>query len=378
MKGAYIHIPFCEHICHYCDFNKVFLHRQPVDDYLTSLEEEMKITLKTYPTKKLQSIYVGGGTPTALNTLQLERLLGIIKSNLLPLTDDNVEYTFEANPDGLDVEKVRVLKEGRVNRLSVGVQSFQVDELKQIGRTHTSEHVENIVSLLKEHEFNNINIDLMFGLPTQTLDSFKNSIERALSLQIQHVSAYSLIVEPKTVFYNLQNKGKLHLPPQEDEATMYEVLMEKLDENGLKQYEISNFALPGFESKHNLLYWGNEEYYGFGAGAHSYVNGKRKANIGPVQKYIDAVNHQQRFTSSEQVISKEEKMEEEMFLGLRKISGVSKKVFFERYNVTLDEVYSKQLEDLLDKGLIVNDVNHVALTSKGKLLGNEVFQSFLL
>ena len=322
IKSAYLHIPFCEHICHYCDFNKVFLQGQPVDEYIQMLKKEMQLQLKSYPTDQLDTIFVGGGTPTSLSEQQLARLCEFIKEEL-PFNKKSGEYTFEANPGDLSREKLEILYHAGVNRLSFGVQSFNDELLQKIGRTHRAHDVYETIELAKEVGFTNISIDLIYGLPGQTMDDFQDTMERALALDLPHYSSYSLIVEPKTVFYNLMQKGKLQLPPQDLEASMYEQVMETMEKHGLHQYEISNFAKNGFESRHNLTYWNNLEYYGIGAGAHGYTAGKRIANHGPLKKYMNSLINGELPVLEEHLVPLNEQMEEEMFLGLRKKEGVS-------------------------------------------------------
>jgi oxygen-independent coproporphyrinogen-3 oxidase len=376
IKAAYLHIPFCEHICHYCDFNKVFLKGQPVDEYLRSLEIEIKNTLASYPTSQLSTIYVGGGTPTSLSLQQLEYFLDIIQKHLFPRGNIQ-EFTFEANPGNLEKEKLQLLKEAGVNRISFGVQSLDDELLHRIGRTHRKKDVMDTIALAQDVGFENINIDLMYGLPGQTMNMFKETIELSFQLNVQHFSAYSLIVEPKTVFYNLMMKGQLHLPTQDEEADMYEYIMDQMNNHGYIQYELSNFALKGYESRHNLTYWDNEEYYGFGAGAHSYIHGTRRSNAGPLKKYMKKIEEKGFPFLEENQISKEEAMEEEMFLGLRKTEGVSKRKFFEKYNLMIEDVFQVQIDEQKRKGLLEETEEFIRLTHKGKMLGNEVFQAFL-
>jgi len=375
IQAAYIHIPFCVHICHYCDFNKVFLKGQPVDEYLHALKKEIIMTLNEPPKNELKTVFVGGGTPTSLSAEQLKKLCEIIGS-LLPVSKD-AEVTFEANPGDLTEEKLYQLREGGVNRLSIGVQSFEEHLLEKIGRTHRNEDVYKTVSNAKKVGFDNISIDLMYGLPGQTLEDFIHSMKEAFSLNIQHLSSYSLIVEPKTVFYNLMRKGKLRLPSEEDDAIMYDTLLKMAKENGLKQYEISNFARPGYESKHNLTYWNNEEYYGFGAGAHSYMHQVRKSNVGPVNHYIQQIQQGNLPILEESHLSVTERMEEEMFLGLRKVEGVSIETFISKYEKDPLELFSQQLAKLKRDGLIDMDSGYIKLTKKGMFLGNTVFQEFI-
>ncbi|MCY7432018.1 radical SAM family heme chaperone HemW [Bacillus safensis] len=376
MKAAYIHIPFCEHICHYCDFNKFFIKTQPVDEYLAALEKEMQHTIEQKGEQELKTIFIGGGTPTSLTVSQLDKLMNSIHSVLKP-TKNLIEFAVEANPDELSLEKLHVLKAAGVNRLSFGVQTFEDDLLKKIGRVHQKKDVLTSFERARAVGFDNISLDLMFGLPHQEKHHVMNSLETAFSLGAEHYSVYSLIVEPKTVFYNLMQKGKLHLPPQEREAEMYELVMDEMERHGLKQYEISNYAKPGFESQHNLTYWSNEDYFGFGAGAHGYVDGIRNVNAGPVKHYLELIDQTGFPYKETHQVTKAEQIEEEMFLGLRKIEGVKSADFQAKYGAAPEALFSTVFEDLEEKGLIVKDDKGIRLTRKGKLLGNEVFQAFL-
>ncbi|MGE6627393.1 radical SAM family heme chaperone HemW [Bacillus pumilus] len=376
MKAAYIHIPFCEHICHYCDFNKFFIKTQPVDEYLAALEKEMQHTIEQKGEQELKTIFIGGGTPTSLTVSQLDQLMNSIHRVLKP-SKNLVEFAVEANPDELSLEKLHVLKEAGVNRLSFGVQTFEDDLLKKIGRVHQKKDVLTSFERARDVGFDNISLDLMFGLPHQEKHHVMNSLETAFSLGAEHYSVYSLIVEPKTVFYNLMQKGKLHLPPQEREAEMYELVMDEMERHGLHQYEISNYAKPGFESQHNLTYWSNEDYFGFGAGAHGYVDGIRNVNAGPVKHYLELIEQTGFPYKETHQVTKTEQIEEEMFLGLRKIEGVKSADFQAKYVASPEALFPSVLEELEEKGLIVKDDIGIRLTRKGKLLGNEVFQAFL-
>lgn len=377
MQAAYIHIPFCQHICHYCDFNKVFIERQPVDQYLEYLEKEIINTVQKVPFDSMKTIFVGGGTPTALNMEQTKKLLDIINRRLRPFAP-NCELTFEANPGDLPKEKLNVLLEGGVNRISFGVQTFRDELLEKIGRKHTREDAFVAIREAQEVGFKNINVDIIYALPGQTIEDVKETLDIAFTLGVQHFSAYSLIVEPKTVFYNLMNKGKLRLSGEDHEAKMYEMVMDEMERHGYTQYEISNFSKGDNESRHNLTYWNNEEYYGFGAGAHSYVNGERIQNVGPLKQYFNKIDETGFPYLDVHVVTEKEKMEEELFLGLRKTKGVSKMAFRNKFNVEMNQVFAKQLQNNQEQGLLEESDGYVRLTRKGKLLGNEVFQSFLI
>jgi oxygen-independent coproporphyrinogen III oxidase len=376
-QAIYIHIPFCEQICHYCDFNKVFLANQPVDEYLHALETELKNTLEHSPTTKIKTIFVGGGTPTSLNEAQLEKFLSIIERHLLPLATEDLEFTFEANPNSGLSKKLSILKQGKVNRLSYGVQTFDDTLLQTIGRTHRKKDVLEAVETAKKLGFTNISVDLMFSLPGQSITQFEETLATAFALEIPHFSSYSLQVEPKTVFYNMQRKGKLPLPPEDESASMFELLIDRMKQNGYLQYEISNFAKEGYESVHNLTYWNNEQYYGVGAGAHSYVGNKRNANAGPLNKYIKLVEETGFAYIDSHEVTKNESMEEELFLGLRRAKGVSKQLFYNKYNVEIKTIFGKQIQQLKQRGLVKESGDYLSLTRAGFLLGNEVFQEFI-
>lgn len=347
---------------------------QPVEEYLQALEKEMELSVKN-DRDILDTVFVGGGTPTALDEKQLEKLAMSIHKQLN--INSKTEYTFEANPGDLSKEKLAILKNYGVNRLSFGVQTFNDELLKRIGRTHRAKDVFESIEAAKTVGFENISIDLIYSLPGQTNKDFIESIKTALSLGLVHYSGYSLIIEPKTVFYNLMQKGKLPVPGEDAEAEMYETLMEQMELHGLKQYEISNFAVPGFESRHNLTYWNNEEYYGFGAGAHGYVKGVRQSNFGPLKKYMDPLSNGELPIMDAHQVTLEERMEEEMFLGLRKSEGVSILQFQEKFNEDPLRLFSEQIQEWAAKGLLKIQDERIFLTRQGRLLGNEVFQSFI-
>ena len=377
-RGVYIHIPFCHQICNYCDFNKVFFKNQPVDEYIEAIGQEMRMTVEKNPTAftKIETIFLGGGTPTSLSVEQLTRLMELIH---LYLPVNNVtEFSSEANPDELTYDKLLVLKKYGINRLSLGVQSFNQEILKKLGRTHSNDHVFSTLRDAKKVGFDNISIDLMYGLPGQTIKQWQETLDIAFSLGLPHFSAYSLIVEPKTIFYNLMNKGKLSLPGEDLEAKMYDMLMNQMEAHGLNQYEISNFAKPGFESTHNCIYWENDEYAGIGGGASGYLNGVRYQNIGPLKKYIEAIENQELPLLNTHNVTKQERIEEEMFLGLRKIDGVSKQHFIEKFDLPMEELFSKHIEELVKEGLVENTRDRLKLSYRGRFVGNEVFQQFLL
>ena len=369
--SAYVHIPFCTQICYYCDFSKVFIKNQPVDSYLEHLLQEFH----SYDIQKLRTLYIGGGTPTALSAPQLEVLLDGLTKNLdLSVLE---ELTIEANPGDLDEDKIAVLKNSAVNRVSLGVQTFDDKMLKKIGRSHLEKDIYENISRLKLAGFDNISIDLIYALPGQTMDQVKDNVAKAIALDIPHMSLYSLILENHTVFMNRMRRGKLPLPKEELEAEMFEYIIAELERAGFEHYEISNFSKPGFESRHNLMYWDNAEYYGIGAGASGYVNGVRYKNHGPIRHYLNAVE-EGNARINEEHLSLREQMEEEMFLGLRKKTGVSKARFEEKFGTSFENVYGQVVRDLCHQGLLQVEGQQIRMTKKGLFLGDTVAERFIL
>ena len=361
--SAYVHIPFCTQICFYCDFSKVFIKNQPVDAYLDHLIQEFRREEIT----NLRTLYIGGGTPTALSADQLAYLLKELTKSLD--LSQMEELTIEANPGDLDPDKIAVLKDSPVNRVSLGVQTFDNRLLKKIGRSHQEQDIYDNIDRLKLAGFDNISIDLM--------DQVKENVAKARALDIPHMSLYSLILENHTVFMNRMRRGKLPLPKEELEAEMFEYIIQELERAGFEHYEISNFSKPGFESRHNLMYWDNAEYYGLGAGASGYVNGVRYKNHGPIRHYMQAVEEGNARVQEEH-LTQTEMMEEEMFLGLRKKTGVSKKRFEEKFGVNFDQQYGSVVEELTQQGLLVPDKDIVRMTKKGLFLADTVAEKFIL
>lgn len=374
-SAVYIHIPFCKHKCFYCDFNTYVLKGQPVDDYLDALEREIEQTVRQAPPQHIETIFVGGGTPTALTPEQMTRLLSIVQTHF-PEQSTQLEFTMEANPGTTDDEKLHAMKEGGVNRVSFGVQSFNNDLLKTIGRIHQTDEIYRSIELAKQLQFNSLSIDLMFGLPNQTLQHVDDSLSAALALDLQHYSIYGLIIEEKTPFHTLYNNDQLPIPDQDEELAMFELIMKRLKAEGYEHYEISNFAKPGFHGKHNEKYWHNESYYGFGAGAHGYMNGIRHVNVNGVQDYIKATERGLPITDRH-VVTKEEAMQDFMMVGLRLLKGVNRQDFYKRYKRELEDVFGAALEQLLEKQLLERHENYYRLTGQGVLFGNDVFAAFV-
>lgn len=369
--SAYVHIPFCTQICYYCDFSKVFIKNQPVDAYLQALIREFR----SYDITELRTLYIGGGTPTSISAVQLDYLLTELSRDLNLNTLE--EFTIEANPGDLTVYKIEVLQKSAVNRVSLGVQTFNDKHLKRIGRSHNEAQIYSTIDALKTAGFQNISIDLIYALPGQTMDDVRSNVAKALSLNIPHLSLYSLILEHHTVFMNKMRRGKLHLPTEDLEAEMFEYIISEMERNGFEHYEISNFTKPGFESRHNLMYWDNVEYYGVGAGASGYLDGIRYRNRGPIQHYLKGVS-EGNARLSEEVLSKNEMMEEELFLGLRKKEGVSIGKFEQKFGTSFEKRYGQIVQELQSDGLLKENNGFIQMTKKGLFLGDTVAEKFIV
>ncbi|MFC3931217.1 radical SAM family heme chaperone HemW [Streptococcus dentapri] len=370
--SAYVHIPFCTQICYYCDFSKVFIKNQPVDAYLEKLIQEFH----QYDIKKLRTLYIGGGTPTAITAEQLAYLLSQLEANLDLETLE--EFTIEANPGDLTPDKIEVLKHSALNRVSLGVQTFDDKELKRIGRSHTEAQIYESLAALKEADFDNISIDLIYALPGQTMEQVRTNVAKALALDIPHMSLYSLILEQHTVFMNRMRRGRLSLPTEDLEAEMFNYIIAELEKNGFEHYEISNFSKPGFESQHNLVYWDNAEYYGVGAGASGYLDGVRYRNCGPIQHYLRAVEETGHARLHEEHLTRQEQMEEEIFLGLRKKTGLSITRFEEKFAEDFQLRYGSIVQELVRNGLLQVTGDQLRMTKRGLFLGDTVAEKFIL
>lgn len=376
-QAVYIHIPFCTNKCFYCDFNSYVLKDQPVMDYLHALDREMELTVRETPPGTIKSIFVGGGTPTVLKPDEMEYFLSSVKRHFPDWADD-IEFSMEANPGTTDLEKLSVMKAGGVNRVSFGVQAFQNDLLTGIGRIHNTDDVYRSLENARLAGISNLSIDLMFGLPNQTVDMLNESIDRALELGLPHYSIYSLKVEENTLFHTLFQRNQLPLPSEEEELDMYLLLMSRMKAAGYKQYEISNFAKPGLESRHNTTYWRNEDYYGLGAGAHGYVGGQRHMNIKGVSPFVEAAKT--RLPRLEQFqVSREEAMEDFVMVGLRMLDGIRSSDFRNQFGASLESIFEHQLQKMLNAGLLEPHADHggYRLSERGILLGNEVFGEFV-
>lgn len=360
VKSVYIHIPFCDTICSYCDFCKMIYNKTLVDKYLISLEKEIK---NNYHKEKLKTIYIGGGTPSCLSYEELNKLLEILS---YLNKDKEYEYTVEMNIENTTLDKLQLLKKYGVNRLSFGVQTTRKHLLQKLNRFHTIEHVKKVIGLASKLGFSNINVDLIYALPSETLNDVKEDLTFLLSLPITHISTYSLILEEHTKFY-LDNIKPLD---EELDFEMYCFIKKYLKAHGFVHYEISNFCKAGYSSKHNLTYWNNNYYYGFGLSAAGYIGDIRYTNTRSINHYCNG-----NFRLVEEKLTKKDKMTYEMILGLRKLEGVSKKRFLKRYECKVEEAFSYQEE--LNKNLLVEDDDFIKVKEDKLYISNEIMMTFV-
>lgn len=370
--SLYIHIPFCKQKCLYCDFPSYAGKEKFMEEYIESLNNEILNKAHEYI---INSIFIGGGTPSYLKNSSLESLL--ITLNKLNLKE-NLEFTMECNPGTLSREKLEIMKKYGINRISMGLQTTKDSILKEIGRIHSYEEFKNNYFLAREIGFNNINIDLMFGLPKQKLEDWKESLNEIVKLAPEHISAYSLIIEEDTVFYKLYEQDKLELPEENQEREMYLCTKKILNEHGYHQYEISNFSKQGKECFHNKVYWKCNEYLGLGVSASSFVENKRIKNIDEIEEYILKINNNQSVIEEIHVNDIKDDMEEFMFMGLRMIEGISINEFKNRFNKNINEVYGDVIEKNIKKELLIYNSERLFLSEKGIEISNYVMSDFIL
>lgn len=371
--GIYIHIPFCIKKCEYCDFVSYCNKEKYVPQYINALKKEIKNNInKEY---KITTIYIGGGTPSSIEENYIADIIETIKLNM---NDENlkefknVEVTIEVNPGTVTEKKLETYKKIGINRLSIGLQETHDELLKSIGRIHTYEEFLKTYNLARKIGFNNINVDLMIALPNQTIQDIKENLEKIIKLNPEHISVYSLILEEGTPFYNKYNENKIRLPDEELERNMYWYVKNTLENNGYIHYEISNFSKKGFESKHNMNCWNQEEYLGFGVAAHSYNNKIRYSNTNSIEEYIKGSN---KIIHEKQTL--EDMQKEYMLLGLRKIEGINIQKFKNKFAQNPIFIFKEQLSKLVDEELIIVDGNEIKLTNKGLDLANIVWEEFV-
>ena len=377
--GIYIHIPFCKRKCSYCDFISFSNKDRLIESYVEALKKEIEdFDFSKYD---VTTIYLGGGTPSYIKEEYIKEILELLKEKLInnKVSWKDIEITIEVNPGTVTKEKLEAYKEAGTNRLSIGLQSTNNSLLKQIGRIHKFEDFLDTYNIAKEVGFDNINVDLMIALPNQTIEDIKESLEEIVSLNPNHISVYSLIVEEGTLLEKQIDEGKMKLPSDEEERRMYWYVKNFLELHGYNHYEISNFSKKSKESKHNLNCWNQEEYIGFGLASHSYIEGIRFCNTSNLEEYIENINDN-NINKNREVEERQEREDEEkefMMLGFRKIEGVDISKFKEKYQENPLFLFRKELDKLVSEGLIEVDLNNIRLTNKGLDLANLVFEEFV-
>ena len=354
IKSVYIHIPFCMTICSYCDFCKFYYNQELVDKYLIALNKEIK---ERYQGEEINTIYIGGGTPSCLNLQELTKLFEILKQ----INVKNIEYTIECNIENIDEAKLQLFKKYGINRLSIGIQTFNKKHISYLNRHHTKEEAIDKINLAKKY-FDNISIDLIYAIPNQTLKELSDDLDIALALNIAHISTYSLIIEPHTILYN---DGIKNIDEDLD-YEMYRLICTRL--KNFEHYEISNFGK--FKSKHNLTYWNNEMYYGFGAGASGYIGDIRYTNTRNLKKYFNG-----NYVYEEEKIALNIDIENEFILGLRKLEGIDKNSFYEKYNIDLLKI--EVVKDLIKDSKLIFFDNHLKLNYEYLYTSNDILINFI-
>ncbi|AUA29781.1 TPA: radical SAM family heme chaperone HemW [Clostridioides difficile] len=390
MLGLYVHIPFCVKKCKYCDFNSYKMDIDSKKRYI----EDLKIEMELYSNKlykdnkyknkeccslnkndKITSIFVGGGTPSILTSDEIREVFISIKEMFD--IDENAEITIECNPGTLTLEKLKTMKEIGINRLSIGLQAIQEKHLNFIGRIHTYEEFEKNYKDALSVGFKNINIDLMYSLPNQTLCDWKETLEKVVHLNPTHISAYSLILEEGTELYNMYESNKFELIDENVDIEMYEYTINYLKSKGYNQYEISNYSKEGYNCKHNILYWECEHYIGIGAGASGYINENRYNNVESLEDYHLSLVKREKPIQENEILSEKDMIEEKIFMGLRMNKGIKFEDFKKKFGIDFREKYNKQIEMLLARKLINQSFEGIQLTQKGREISNSVFIEFM-
>jgi oxygen-independent coproporphyrinogen III oxidase len=378
--GLYVHVPFCAAICNYCNFNRVLFDADLKTRYVDAVLREIRSAARreseqTDMAVQADTIFFGGGTPSLLEPAEIGAIITALGEGF-PLAED-VEITLEANPETTDAERMAGFREAGVNRVSFGVQSFRDVELRRLSRLHTASRAEIAVTEARHAGFDNISLDLMMWLPQQDVASWLHSVERLIELGPEHASLYMLELYPNAPLREEMARAEWSQAPDDDVAAMYVEAMERLERAGYRQYEISNVARPGRESRHNLKYWRDEEWLGFGPGAHSTRRGVRWKNISSPAEYVSAVAGGNRLITDERRLSEEERLEEALFTGLRLTDGISLAAIRDRYGVDVWERFGRDLQPFSDEGLLVYDGGSLRVTRRGMLLAHEIMTVFI-
>jgi len=371
--ALYVHVPFCRRKCRYCSFISYEQRERDIPRYLEALKKELKLR---YHDDSIRTIYIGGGTPSLLKASDIADLLSAI-SGLCQL-DKDAEISIEVNPGTVDQNFFQTIRKAGVNRLSLGIQSLNDDELAIMGRIHTSIQAREAVRLARSEGFDNINLDLIYGLPAQTKEAWQYSLEEAIALEPEHLSLYALTLEEDTPMQKMIDDGLMTKIDPDMAADQYEIAEDLLEKHGYIHYEISNWAKPGYPCRHNLVYWYNLPYLGIGAAAHSCINGHRIANTGNLDKYLAEFTGENSWSPElDEKISRELEIAESVILGLRLAEGVQQVILKNRFGVNIMDRFRRQIKEMSDAGLLIQDDGHISLTPRGRLLSNEVFWRFL-
>jgi len=371
--GLYVHIPFCHRKCGYCDFNSYALSGEIVSAFVDALHQEIERC--PYAGVRVPTVFFGGGTPTFLDGETLARLLEHLHQRFA--IDASAEITIEANPGSVNRKQLCILRRAGFNRLSFGVQSFDADELKRMDRIHTPQDVLRGVDEARTAGFNNLNLDLIFALPDQTLSRWESNLKQAVALCPEHLSLYALMLEPNTRFYHLYQKGKLRLPDEETQVAMFRLAQHLTREAGYRQYEISNYALPGYECRHNLIYWHNLPYLGFGPGAVSFFEGRRWTNIKHPREYVRRVHAGESLELESEHLTGWASVAETIMLGLRLLDGIDLAQLEQRYGLPVRTYYQPVIQKMVVRGWLAQQGSRIYLTEEGLLWHSEVAMAFL-
>ncbi|MFQ8988828.1 MAG: radical SAM family heme chaperone HemW, partial [Intestinibacter sp.] len=372
MLGLYIHIPFCVQKCKYCDFNSYKIEKDKKEKFLNDLKKEM--SLYTNKDRKINTIFFGGGTPSILSNTEMKMIMDEINKNFC--IDKDAEISMECNPGTLNKEKLEFMKSLGINRLSIGLQAVQEDLLGYIGRIHNYEQFEKNYIEARKAGFKNINIDLMYNLPHQTFEDWKETLDKIIELNPEHISAYSLILEEGTQLYDMYMDKDFELSDEDEDIKMYEYAIECLKLNGYKQYEISNYAKEGYECKHNILYWKCKNYIGLGPGASGYINNVRYNNVKDLDDYHDKLSKNEKPIEFCENLTEKDKIEEKIIMGLRMNDGIIFKDF-EEFGINFEEKYKEQLKKHESLDLITKTNKGFKFTQKGREISNNIFLDYI-
>lgn len=378
--GIYIHIPFCLSKCFYCDFASYSKKEDKIESYINALCSEIIQNAEILSEYDITTIYIGGGTPSYIDSQYIKQIMDTL--NMFLDKEKVQEVTIELNPNSVTREKLEMYRECGINRLSIGLQSTHNDILKKIGRVHKFEDFKNVLELANDLGFNNISLDLIYPLPDLNLEAFKESVDYVVSLKeknIKHISIYNLEIHEGSKLEFILNEGYASLVDEDTEYKMYKYITEKFTENGYKRYEISNYAIPGYESKHNLKYWNQEQYLGFGSNASSFFGGIRSSNVKEIEEYINDINNNctSKDDDSYEELDMEALQKEYVMLSLRKIDGINKNKFKTRYKKDIHDVFAKEIDELKEDNLLVENDTNIYLSQRGLEVANIVWERFI-